>query len=54
MKEEQLEILQKQMAGFDKVKGKLDRKCASLQLDLDRSFEQKYKEGKEMQEFIKE
>lgn len=54
MKKEQLEILQKSMAGFDKVKGKLERKCASLQIDLDSAFDQKYKEGKDMQEIIKE
>jgi hypothetical protein len=42
------------MAGFDKVKGKLERKCASLQIDLDSAFDQKYKEGKDMQEIIKE
>ena len=42
------------MAGFDKVKGKLERKCASLQVDLDRANEQKYLECNEMQETIKD
>ena len=54
IREEKWEILQKAMAGFDKVKGKLERKCASLQVDLDRANEQKYLECKEMQETIKD
>lgn len=54
IKEEKFETLQKSMAEFEKVKGKLERRCASLQVDLDGAFDQKYKEGKEMQEIIKE
>jgi len=36
------------VASFDKVKGKLERKLASVQEDLKRAFEEKYLDNKEM------
>ena len=52
VKEEKLQNLEKAMASFDKVKGKLERKLTSVQDDLKRAYEEKYQDSKDMKQKI--
>jgi len=48
VKEEKLANLMKMVMSFELVKGKLERKLASVQEDLKRAYDEKYEESKEM------